>query len=70
MKKAIKCLKNGKASGPEEITSELLKNGSEKLFIKRGDRLYGRILPELKEEDYKPFEEDEQGGFRAGRSDR
>ncbi|XP_030761326.1 uncharacterized protein LOC115886365 [Sitophilus oryzae] len=110
---AAKNLKSGKASGPEGIYSEMLKNGTQKLFRslalifniclnghpvpedwklayissihKKGNkldcsnycgisvtstmsRLYGRILRDLIEEDYREKEEEEQNGFRAGRS--
>lgn len=113
VKKAIMDLKNGKASGPEGICAEMLKNGTDKLhnnltFIinnclnghpvpepwkeayissihKKGDktncnnyrgisvtstmsRLYGRILRNLIEDDFRQNEEEEQSGFRAGRS--
>lgn len=113
VKKAVMGLKNGKASGPEGVYAEMLKNGTQKLFemltyiinkclnghpvpeqwkvayissiYKKGDkkkcnnyrgisvtstmsRLYGRILRDLIENDIKENEEEEQSGFRAGRS--
>lgn len=113
VKRCIKEMKGGKAPGPGEIPSELIKNGTPKLVrmmtklinscINKGDipedwkmayitpiykkgrkdicenyrgiavtntfsKVYGRMLRELIEEGYKEYEEEEQSGFRAGRS--
>lgn len=113
MKSAVKQLKNAKSPDPGEINSELLKNGTDKLYktladlftkcvngediredwktayitsiYKKGNKLncnnyhgisvtstisrvYGRIIRDIIEEEYKNFEEEEQSGFWAGRS--
>ncbi|XP_072379975.1 uncharacterized protein [Diabrotica undecimpunctata] len=113
VEKAVTELKNGRAPGPENIPAELIRCGTDKLFLavtwcmnkyingvtppslwkvayifsihKKGNKLdssnyrgisvtstlsrvYGRILRNLIEIEYREQEEEEQACFRAGRT--